>query len=225
MIDPNLHLKRALRYFHKTGKFPHDQPGYDPATGLVTDPSKPARKHIRTRALPQQDTSAHLKSPNLTEYSNTPKPITQPTDSDEGSDTSTERTPYWLIPIVASERAERESQGITPRDYGKRWQSAYRDQIGPMPECGPGDHEKAEAYWQRICQALVMQEGEVCVWTPNENNRLHLLERKWRARKDGEDAWFELRGTARGALTAEERVKFEEIKRLIKGRNKWAGPK
>lgn len=105
--------------------------------------------------------------------------------------------------------------GITPRDYGTRWVSAYRTVIGERPECSPGDHAAAEAYWLRICHALEMQEGEEGLWTPAENNRLHLLERKWRRRKDGEDAWFELKGTAGGGITGEQRAELEEIEARI----------
>jgi hypothetical protein len=143
-----------------------------------------------------------------------PVPL-RPGEGEEGSDVTSSRTPYHMIPIVQQEKADREALGITPRDYGTRWQSAYRAEIGEMPECGPGDHDKAESYWLKICRALEMQEGDRGCWTPAENNRLHMLERKWRARKDGLDPWFEMKGTWKGRLAGEEREKFEELRAMM----------
>jgi hypothetical protein len=238
ILDPAVRERRALRYWHKYGRFPFDRPGYDPRTGLVDPP--------RRRTLPPVSpvspvstvhnvnmsqchivTSTHHPSPNIIESYihieplSVPVPIRDPTDSDEGSDTGTERTPYWLQPLVMSEKGERDSQGITSRDYGHAWQSAYRARIGEMPDCGPGDRAKAETYWFRICQALDMQEGTVgeSPWTIAENNRLHLLERKWRARKDGRDPRFEVAGTRRGRLGEGDRKRLEDVKVRIE--SKW----
>lgn len=221
-MDPIVRAKRALDYWHKHGKFPFDEPGYNPVTGLVRDLSKPKRKHRRTSTPTHQctDAQAHtLPGPEVVVHLEHLKPSIpiqiHPSEGEEGSDVTCYRTPYHMIPIVQAEQEERVALGITPRDYGKRWRSAYRGEIGEMPECSPGEHDKAEMYWARICRALEMCEGERGCWTPSENNRLHLLERKWRARKDGDDPWFELKGTWKGRLTYEEREQFEEIKAMI----------
>jgi hypothetical protein len=205
-LTPALRVKRAIDYWHKHGKFAHDQLGYDPATGLVHKP-----------------TSTHLHKPNTT-LTNTGDVVTVYTprtedDLNEGADTTSPRTPYFLRSIVKAEAEDRTAQGVTPKDYGNRWQSAYRDQIGDTPVCRPGDHKKAELYWYKIKRALEQDD-----WTPAERNRLYLLENKWRRRKDGNDPRFEVVGNLRGSPNPDQKREIhdrrilENIRQIARGK-------
>lgn len=205
LVSPILRARRALDYWHKHGRFPFDQPGYDPRSGLVTV----------SRGPMHQRTSAHTHSP-------TPPPAhtalgevvsciyKDPSHTGEGSDTSSPSTPYCLKAIVRADADDMTSLGITPRDYGTRWQSAYRGMIGPTPECRPGDHRAARVYWQAIVKALEVE----AQWTPAERHRLRLMEKKWHKRAVGGDLRFEVVGNAVGGMTEEQKREYRDRKRL-----------
>lgn len=133
----------------------------------------------------------------------------------EGSDTSHSTVPYYMRGIVRADSDDRASLAITPKDYGSRWQSAYRGMIGPTPVCAPGDHIQAGLYWQAIVKALETERQ----WTPAERTRLRLLERKWRARAVGEDIRFEVMGNGTGGMTEDQRREYRDRKRVMEMTN------
>lgn len=218
--SPFLVAKRALDYWHKHGQFPFQVTGYDPRTGLVAESTEHRRSRAQSHPHPHQRTAtqSHMSTVTLTHRAPDvmetvilkEQATVSVSESDEGTDTTSSRTPSWMQPLVRSEREDRESAGITAKDYGTRWQSAYRVEIGNSPECGGGDREAARQFWSRIVAAI-----EKGGWTPAENNRLHLLERKWRKRKDGEDPRFEVIGTWRGNVTEEDRKRIEDWKLVL----------
>jgi hypothetical protein len=210
-VTPTERSRRALAYWHKHGRFIFDEPGYDAATCTVcampvsqptpaqAHTSTPAQPHICTSTLKEVDTYTTEK----TEYAS---------EEDLGG------TPYFLRGDIVADREMRESLGITAKDYGTRWQSAYRTLLGPRPECGPGDRSAAGLFWMKIRQAL-KQGG----WTPGEWGRLYALERKWRKRRNGEDPRFEVMGTSTGrpspgqAKEIHDRKVGEDMRKIAKG--------
>lgn len=242
-ISPELRSRRALEYWHKHGKFIFTEPGYDPATCTVKKPYKPKPKPkvagtstpspTCTTALTHMCTTPHTPKhtpPTTDGRVHTQKElrlVDKPanfydgdSDSDSGSDSTTGKRPYWMGSLVTAMREERETLGITPKDYGKRWVSGYRYRIGPTPDCGPADHDKAQRYWYKILQALDDDDER---WTPSERIRLKAMEAKWRKRKDGRDPRFEMLGNRRGGLDATQKRELhdrrilEDIARLARG--------
>src|SRR5579864_3641954 len=94
--------------------------------------------------------------------------------------------PYFMEPLVESDRVDRESLHITPADYGRRWRATFRAMTGDAPVCRPGDRDKARRYWGRLREAMVKGGWSRAEWT-----QLYRIERVWRARAHGKDARFE----------------------------------
>lgn len=209
LVSPILRTRRALDYWHKHGKFPFDHPNYDRTTGLVTVTRAPM--HQRTHPQAHASTSTLVHSALGEVASCIHKDYTLDRDLDEGSDTSSATVPYYMKAIVRADDEDRTSLGITPKDYGTRWQSAYREMLGSTPLCGAGDHRKAGAYWQAIVKALEL-DGQ---WTPAERNRLRLMEKKWRKRAEGEDLRFEVVGNGVGGMTEEQKREYRDRKRVM----------
>lgn len=91
-----------------------------------------------------------------------------------------------------SDREEREA-------YGRELPAAYRHILGPTPKCLPSDHLTAKIYLSRIEQAI--EQGG---WTRSEGMRLRQLRGKWRARAQGQDPRFNLKGNKSTGLNKQE---------------------
>lgn len=126
--------------------------------------------------------------------------------SGDGDSEKLGRLPYFLNPQVMADRAERESQGITPADYGKRWRATFRGITGNAPLCMPADHDTAKQYLHRV-QAAIRRGG----WSPSEWGSLSRAEKVWLRRANGLDARFEVVGTRPGRLQFDEREKMRAI--------------
>lgn len=139
-----------------------------------------------------------------------PVPVPRTVAMDEGGDSTSYRSPYFLNPLVMAEQEERRTARITPQDYGVRWHSAYQRMLGPRPKCGPKDYGAAYLYLGRIKQAL--EQGG---WTPGEWGRLHKLEEKWQRRAEGKDPVFEVMGNRGGRMSEGELERVETVRRMI----------
>lgn len=220
--DPAHLYRRALRYWYKTGRLDFFE---QYRTGALTHSRTRTRAHPSNSApVNWQKQSLYIQKDPAYPMGATDGPHGRPhsgidpgQNSDQGCD-SEGRRPYWMNGLVSALREERESLHITPKDYGHRWRSGYVSFIGERPICNPGDHTAAQLYWYRITQALDM-EG----WSPSERTRLRALERKWKARKDGQDARFEIMGNVSGGPDPDQRRRihdlriFHDIIRLAKG--------
>lgn len=216
IISPTTRHRRTLAYWHAFQKLPHTQTGYNIHTARV-EIGCPERARIQ---LAQQCTGAPAHPCTATPVqsctTHTGDVATVNKENIQGqareifSDEDLGHTPYFLRGIVQSEQADRESMGITPADYGTRWQSAYRGEIGPTPVCAPADHAKAYAYLGKLKAVLGKD-----TWTPAERTRLRLMVKKWQIRAEGYDARFEVVGNMIGSPSPEQRKEIRDMRVMI----------
>lgn len=140
-------------------------------------------------------------------HQSTHAPMVVETLVQEEQESSQKYFPYWMRPQVIADREDRQSQGITPQDYGKRWRATFRSITGDAPVCMPGDRTKAREYWVLVREA--MQKGG---WSPPEWGSLYRAEKTWRLRAHGLDARFEVLGTRPGRAVWEDRERIAQIK-------------
>lgn len=89
-------------------------------------------------------------------------------------------------------------------------QSAYHSIVGDSPEVKRGDVAVAVLHLVRIRRAI-----DVGGWTRSEWRRLRTLEAKWALRASGKDLRYNMVGTSKCGLTAEQHriiSAFEHIK-------------
>jgi hypothetical protein len=143
-----------------------------------------------------------------------------PLDRESGSYQSGDHMPYFMLDIVRSDQEERDSAGITPADYGKRWKATFRTITGDAPVCGPRDHDTAMKYWRKLREAV-----ERGGWSPGEWGSLVKAESTWRRRAHGRDPRFEVVGTRPGRVSSEDRKQIQVLefimgltmKKILKG--------
>lgn len=175
-------------------------------TGEVSAVTTIAPAHTRTQAHQHPSTraqsTAHLRTPAQT-------PVGTSIYKEQGAEAESDG-PRRYSDLVEQEREEREAHGITPGDYGDRWRAAFRYLTGDAPMCGPGECDKAEVYWQRVCEAM-----QIGGWTPGEWHQLHRAYRVWGRRARGQDAKFNAMGTRPGRPTFEDRQRIRACDGII----------
>ncbi len=177
------------------------------ASGLLPPFKQSAIAHKRTN--PQRTPHQYTPAP---QHNPTHAPIVVGTyiQEEQETDRSSGKFPYWMRPQVVSDRADRQSQGITPQDYGKRWRATFRHITGDAPVCMPGDRDTAREFWQRV-RAAMAKGG----WSPSEFGSLYRLEKIWRFRANGLDPRFEVLGTRPGRAVWEDRERIAQIKMTL----------
>jgi hypothetical protein len=89
----------------------------------------------------------------------------------------------------------------------------YHRLIGDAPECGPGDHDRARRYVDKIEHAL-----ERGGWSNTHRNRLYRLRALWTARAQGLDPRFEIVGSQVGRLPRAVENEIDKERNKIKSR-------
>lgn len=85
--------------------------------------------------------------------------------------------------------------------------AAFYWYTGEAPSCGPGDLGKAKEYLQRLVEAR----NRCAPLTPSEHTRLTKLIQKWTLRAAGKDIRFMVMGTSRGAPTAQQKHRMQQL--------------
>lgn len=87
--------------------------------------------------------------------------------------------------------------------------SAYHTIVGDLPEVKERDFATCSDIVMRVQKAI-----DYGGWTRSEWRRLHRLKAKWKLRADGGDARFNVVGTKKTGLSAEQRKRLQLIKDL-----------